>query len=370
MNDDVFRRLARRLDAIPNGFPATESGVELRLLAHIFTAEQATLAAVMQLEPETAATIGARAGVEKRQAHRTLKSMARLGLVHVTRAKGRLLFGLVPFVVGFYEAQLPRMDAELAQLFEAYLQESRGATIYGPTPLHRVIPVGEAIPAGAEVFTHDHATRLISEAKAWSVRDCICRVQKRLIGEGCDHPVENCLVFAPVAGVFDHAPVGRAITREEALDILDQAAAAGLVHTTGNYRDGHTYICNCCTCSCGILRGMAEFGVLSAVARAPFEAQVAEDLCAACGDCVARCQFQALSLGDGGAVVDRLRCVGCGQCVSVCATGALQMRRRPAHEVAPLPADEAAWLAQRAHTRGITWPEVPPDLAGEGSGLA
>ncbi|MDY7079365.1 MAG: hypothetical protein SXV54_20825 [Chloroflexota bacterium] len=29
---DVYRKLARRLGAIPNGFPATESGVELRLL--------------------------------------------------------------------------------------------------------------------------------------------------------------------------------------------------------------------------------------------------------------------------------------------------------------------------------------------------
>ena len=37
MTDDIYRKLAQRLDAIPNGFPATESGVELRLLAKIFT---------------------------------------------------------------------------------------------------------------------------------------------------------------------------------------------------------------------------------------------------------------------------------------------------------------------------------------------
>lgn len=49
MPEDVYRKLARRLDTIPNGFPATGSGVELRMLATIFTLEKAALAAVMRL---------------------------------------------------------------------------------------------------------------------------------------------------------------------------------------------------------------------------------------------------------------------------------------------------------------------------------
>ena len=44
MPEDVYRKVARRLDAIPNGFPATESGAELRLLAKIFTHQEAALA--------------------------------------------------------------------------------------------------------------------------------------------------------------------------------------------------------------------------------------------------------------------------------------------------------------------------------------
>jgi electron transport complex protein RnfB len=47
MSQDVYRRLAERLDAIPNGFPATESGVELKLLAKIFAPEEAALASVI-----------------------------------------------------------------------------------------------------------------------------------------------------------------------------------------------------------------------------------------------------------------------------------------------------------------------------------
>jgi ferredoxin len=284
--------------------------------------------------------------------------MAKLGLIYAGRGEGKLTFALMPFVVGVYEYQLPRINAEMAQLFEAYLQESRGSTIYGPTPVHRVIPVEEAVPVDVEIYTYESAAALLEGSKSWAVRDCICRVQKRLIGDGCDHPVENCLVFAPVEGVFDHSTVDRAISKDEALQILRETEEAGLVHTTGNYRDKHSYICNCCTCSCGILRGVAEFGILSAVRHSDFRAVVDADLCAACGDCVERCQFGALSIPEYVAEVDPLHCVGCGQCITVCSTGAMGMVRRPEPETVPLAADLADWTAQRARERGMTLSET------------
>ncbi len=49
MTDDVYRRLAQRLDALPHGFPSTESGAELRLLEKIFEPEEANLASVMRM---------------------------------------------------------------------------------------------------------------------------------------------------------------------------------------------------------------------------------------------------------------------------------------------------------------------------------
>ena len=354
MSEDVYRQLAQRLDAIPNGFPATESGAELRLLAKIFTPEQAALAAVMSLEYESAESIAARAGVDARAAHRQLKEMARQGLIVAGRGERRLGFRLMPFVVGVYEEQLPRLDAELAGLFEAYLQESRGRTIYGPTPMQRVIPVEEAVPVDVEIFPFERASALVEGAKAWAVRDCICRAQQRLIGQGCDHPGHNCLLFAPVEGVFDHSQVDQPISKEEALRILSEAEAAGLVHTTGNYRDQHNYICNCCTCCCGILRGVAEFGILSAVAHSAFRVVADAEACAGCEDCVARCQFGALSVPDDVCVVDILHCVGCGQCVTVCPSDALHMTRRAESEMVPLAADRHDWMAQRAEARGLT----------------
>jgi electron transport complex protein RnfB len=353
MSENAYRRLARTLDAIPNGFPATESGVELLLLAKIFAPEEAALAAVMGLSREPADQIAARAGVDPEFAYTTLKTMVRKGQIRGGRKDGQLAFGLLPFVVGIYEEQLSRMDRELAELFERYFQESFGQ-ISGVAPaLQRVIPVEESIPAGIEIYPYERATELLENAKAWGVRDCICRVQQKLIGKGCDRPVNNCLSFAPVEGVFDHNETIRAISKEEALRILHEAEDAGLVHSPGNYRDGNRYICNCCTCCCGVLRNIAEFSIPTAIASSAFVAVVDAAGCAGCGDCLERCQFGALALPDDLCLVDAGRCVGCGLCATVCPTEALHLERRPAGEIPPPPADFMDWMAQRARARGL-----------------
>jgi electron transport complex protein RnfB len=354
MSEDVYRRLARTLDAIPNGFPPTESGAELRLLAKIFTPEEAALVTVMRLSREPADKIAARAGVDPGEAYHTLKAMARKGQIRAGRKDRQLAFGLLPFAVGIYEEQLTRMDEELARLFEEYFQEARGAITRQSPPIHRVLPVEEAIPAGIEILPYERASQLLENAQAWGVQDCICRVQQKLIGRGCDRPVENCLVFAPVEGAFDHREGTRAITKEEALQILREAEDAGLVHSPGNYRDGHNYICNCCVCCCGVLRSVAEFGVPTAIASSSFVAVVDQDLCAGCGDCLARCQFAALAVPDGVCLVDPLRCVGCGLCAAVCPSEALHLEHRPESQISRPPADLREWMAQRAQARGLT----------------
>ena len=354
MSEEMYCKLAQRLDAIPNGFPATQSGVELRLLAKIFTPEEAALASVMRLTREPAADIAARAGVETAAAYRTLKGMVRKGLVRLKRGEGRLVFGLMPFVVGIYEEQLPRMDAELAALFEAYYQETQAGITRDTPALHRVIPVEKAIPFEVEIFPYEQAFELLEEAKSWGVRDCICRVQQRLVGKGCDRPVENCLIFAPIEGAFEHSQTTRAISKQDALRILGEAEDAGLVHSAANYREQHYYICNCCTCCCGVMRGIAEFGIPTAITSSDFHATVDEDKCIGCGDCIERCQFAALSIPEYLCTVDHARCVGCGLCAIACSTGAMHLERRAPGEVPPPPADVKEWRAQRAQQRGIS----------------
>jgi len=359
MPDEAYRRLAARLDEIPNGFPRTESGVELRLLAKMFTPEEARLASGMRLTPEPAAAISARANLDEETALDLLSAMATKRVIRLASVDGGPAFSLMPFVVGFYEMWLPRMDAEFAALFEAYCQEGGVAGILrdGP-PVHRVIPVDTAIPFEVEIFPYERASALLDGAKSWGVRDCICRVQKRMIGQACDHPVENCLMFAPVENAFAGSEDIRPIDKAEALAILHEAGEAGLVHSSGNYRRGNSYICNCCTCSCGVMRGIAEFGIQNAVARSGFGAVVDAELCVACGTCLDRCQFGALSLPNGAAVVDAARCTGCGLCVTSCTTDALRLERVARDEAPKPPATPRHWMRDRADARGISLDDV------------
>jgi ferredoxin len=140
------------------------------------------------------------------------------------------------------------------------------------------------------------------------------------------------------------------------MDTLQRAAQAGLVHCVSNNQQELWYICNCCTCSCGILRGMVDLGIANVVARSAFVNQVDEDLCAACGECVEVCQFNALAL-NGTVIVSEVRCAGCGVCVPVCPQGALALVRRLGEAEPPL--SEADWAAARQVKRRFSdknWP--------------
>lgn len=354
MDRNVYRQLAEALDRTPNGFPATGSEVELRLLAKMFAPEEALLASVMGLTPEPVAVIAERAGVAPEDASAALSRMAAKGLVGAARQGGPALFALRPFIVGSYESQLPRMDAELAALVEQYFQETRGKIARDLPYLHRVLPVEQAIPFELEIFPHERAAELLDGARSWAVRSCICRVQQRLVGKGCDHPLENCLVFAPVGGVFDGDAVNRGITKQEALEILREAAESGLIHSTGNYSSGNHYICNCCTCCCGVLRNVADLGMSWTVARSGFRALVDDHSCTGCGACADRCQFHALSISMGTCHVDARHCSGCGQCTMACPVGAMSLLRLSESDAVKPPADAEEWRAERAQLRKQT----------------
>jgi len=347
----VYRKLQEHLDATPNGYPSTESGVDLRLLAKIFEPEEAALALCLCLEPESVETIAERAGLDASGAQSRLLTMVDKGQISGGARHSQRWFQLLPFAVGFYEEQLPHMDLELATLVEEYYQETHGALTRHAPSIHRVIPVGEAIPFDLEIYAYEKAASIVDKARSWGVRDCICRVQQHLIGKGCDAPIENCLVLAPVPNAFDDSDVDRAISKEEALQILQEAEDAGLVHSTGNFRRSNPYICNCCTCCCGVLRGVAEFGVPSAVAKSDFQAVVDDVLCIGCEQCLERCSFGALSMVDGCSVVDLQRCVGCGLCATVCPVDALSLQRRPQGEVAAPPANITKWRKERMAAR-------------------
>jgi ferredoxin len=271
--------------------------------------------------------------------------MAKKGLIGFGKtAEGKPGFWLMPFVVGIYEAQGEWIDAELARLFEEYFIQAFGRMLEEKPQLHRVVPVGESIANTMEVRPFESASGLVERMQSWGVIDCICRKQKALVGKACGHPVDVCMVLSSAPDAFSGDGYIRKLSREQAHQTLQRAAQAGLVHCVSNNQSEVWYICNCCTCSCGILRGMADLGLANVVARSAFVNRVEDDLCIACGECLEACQFGALSL-DASVQVNEMRCVGCGVCVPVCPQGALSLVRRDGESMPPV--DESEWRAAR-----------------------
>jgi NAD-dependent dihydropyrimidine dehydrogenase PreA subunit len=346
---DPYQKLAECLDRIPNGFPKTESGIELKLLAKLFTPEEAALASSLSLELRSVKDIAAMNGMGEMEVKSILIRMVKKGLIDMKRREGEgFTFCLIPFVVGFYERQNAKIDKEFAELFEAYYKEGFHKTMLVNPSVHRVIPVEKTIPVSTNVMPYEKASTYLDEAQSWGVLNCICRVQQRLIGKGCDHALENCLVFSTRPGAFDRTDDIRAITKADALEILAEADREGLIHATANSQTEVNYICNCCTCSCGVLRGMVEYGNADIIARSDFYAVVDKDLCSACEDCLGRCQFQALKMADDICAVNTSLCIGCGLCVTVCPTQALSLVLKEKADITPPAFSEEEWRKKRA----------------------
>jgi electron transport complex protein RnfB len=343
MTDEIYQQLADALDRLPNRYPRTETGVEIRILKKIFTPEEAQVASHLTKDMEPAEEIALKAGMKTQELSQILLGMAKRGLIWFSRQDDRAVFRLAPFVVGFYEAQLDTMDHELAHLVEAYMAGGGAAAIMGPEPaLHRVLPTQKTVKT-EWILPYEDVREILSNAKTYHVEPCICRKEQELNGHKCDFPKETCLSFSN----RERAPIQGDLSREEALKFLDWSEEIGLVHTVSNVIDGLTYVCNCCGCCCGILRGINDWGIENSVAFSNYFSIIDADACSGCGVCIERCQVHAISEQDGFAVVERSHCIGCGLCVSGCTTGAARLELRTENERIIPPMDFTTWEQQR-----------------------
>ena len=354
--DSPYRRLASSLDGLPNRFPPAKDGSDLRLLACLFTPEQAGLAAGLLPELETSTQIYRRLGTDLHETAILLKEMSQKGLIAVGKtAQGQLGFGLLPFIVGIYENQNKRIDTELAQLFEDYYLQAFGGSLEIKPQVHRVIPVGESIPNSAEVMPYEQAGEILKRFTKFAVAPCICREEKGFSGESCGKPLETCLLMGGAAESYlDHLRA-REITYEEAVHILEIADRAGLVLQPVNTQDSANFCC-CCGDCCGVLRNVKRHPQPSRMMASAFYAVLDQDQCDACGTCLERCQMDAITI-DSYAHINLDRCIGCGLCVTTCQQEAIQLKRKPENEVPHVPQNTLELYARVAAAHGVL-PEI------------
>ncbi|MBI4767311.1 MAG: 4Fe-4S binding protein [Deltaproteobacteria bacterium] len=327
-SQDPYEKLREFLDQLPLGYPRTESGVELKILKKLFTEAEAELAALLIPVPEEARQISERCGVSLPGLEEKLESMSRKGLIFRVHRQGKTLYNTAPFMIGLYEYSVDKMDRELAELCRQYYEEAYQTEMGASNiPGFKVIPVTQRVDADLVLFPFEKLKEEVRAARKIAVAECVCRKETRLLDHGCDYPRETCLSFGTAAEYYIENGMGREITAEEAIKILEETDQAGLVHAGANTRH-LANICNCCPCCCASMKGMVTKGhQKEKYMNALYEAVIDRESCLACEECSTRCPVQAIVIEDS-AVVNRDKCLGCGLCAGVCPSEAITLHLR------------------------------------------
>jgi Pyruvate/2-oxoacid:ferredoxin oxidoreductase delta subunit len=342
-NDQVYIRLQKHLDRQPVGFPATRSGVEIKILKHIFTPEEAEIVSFLNYKPEPLKTIfrKVRHLVESPdKLDDILDLIQKKGGIESTIKNGSKHYCCAPLVVGMYELQLDRLTPEFIKDFNEYTSDIKFGIEFLSTelPQMRTIPVSRSIHPQHNVSTFDEVTTLLQQAEdPFVIIECICRKKKSIEGKSCEvtDRKETCLAIGSIARTVLQSGTGREITRDEALTIIEQNQKQGLVLQPSNTEKAE-FICSCCGCCCGMLAVHRIIPKPLDFWASNFQAEVDRATCVGCGSCEEWCQVGAVSVSESSqkAAVDLNRCIGCGVCVSNCPTESISLLKKPT-EVRP-----------------------------------
>jgi Fe-S-cluster-containing hydrogenase component 2 len=343
---DVYRRLQQHLDRMPVGFPATASGVELRILRRLFTPEEAEVALSLSVLPERLERIHRRdrsSGRSREELERILDRLAEKGAIlggkAFARRDGTKRYSKALLAIGMYELQVDRLTKELEEDVTQYMKEAFGrALLTGKTTQLRTVPVNARFVPERRVGRYDDARTLLQESRGpFAVMNCVCRQGKDLLGARCRQTDvrRTCLALRSVARSAVAFGIGAEVTRLDALALVEQAEREAMVLQPSNTRDP-LFMCFCCGCCCGLLLAAKQFPRPAEYLHSNYYAAVAADLCSDCQTCRSRCPMEALDSGDDGVtVVDLERCIGCGLCVTTCSTGAIRLVAKPKPTVPP-----------------------------------
>ncbi len=359
-NDQVYIKLQKHLDSQAVGFPATKTGVEIRILKHIFAPEEAEIASFLSYKFEPLKIIYSRVEhlVESpEELEKILDRIQKKGGIEFKIKNGKKHYCNAPLVVGMYEFQLNRLTPEFIKDFNDYTSDKKFGIEFLSTelPQMRTIPVAKSIHPQHNVSTFDEVTTLLQQAEEpFVIIECICRKKKAMDGEVCDATdrKETCLAIGSMARMLLLSDTGREITRDEAMSIIEQNQKQGLVLQPSNTEKAE-FICSCCGCCCGML------GVHKTIPKpldfwaSNFYAVVDTNTCEGCGTCEEWCQVGAVSVSENKqhAVVDLNRCLGCGVCVSNCPTESISLLKKPS-EVRPPQSREELYDIIMARKKG------------------
>jgi len=356
----AYARLTDRLNLHPQGAPPSD--LLAAILRMLVSEREAELISLLPLRPFTVSAAARRWKMDEATAGKVLDELAgRALMVDIPGPEGPV-FILPPPMAGFFEFSLMRVRDDLDQkvlseLFYQYINVEdefiKNLIAGGTTHIGRVFVDEGALPAqpALEILDWERSSRMIADATAVGVGICYCRHKMEHVGKACDAPLDTCLSLNMVADSLVRHGHARAISKDEAMRVVEKSREKHLVQFGENVRQGVNFICNCCGCCCEALVGYKKFAMMKPVHPAPFLPESAgETLCRACGKCVKLCPVQAWSMAGGRPELNADVCLGCGVCVRGCPFGALRLSRLERGPITPL--DTAERVVRMAVERG------------------
>lgn len=338
---DVYERLREKISSWPIRVQRTKEVLEM--LRIIFTKEEAEFLAQFASpyqDPETIDQIVEKTGNPRERVQNIVDRLVSRGLLFrfTSKSEGKVYHSLMPMIPGIFEFYFSSggdsdEKRKAGRLFEEYYINGggleTGASNYPwarVMPIEKTITVNKQISSGHMILPFEKMSEFIKTSRKIAVINCACRTKKK-----CDHPLETCLIFDYFAEYMVEKGSGRYLSVEQALGLLEETEKAGLVHSTINTQTRPQFVCNCCTCSCVILRGLSELHNPRAIAKSNFLPVRDEEQCIKCKKCVDICPLKAnLFHGSHDKEPERIlfskeKCIGCGLCAYHCPSDAVKL---------------------------------------------
>ena len=315
------------------------------LAAYLYSPVEAEIACAMPYDFATAREIAVNIpGSHPEKIAEHLETMANKALIHSKKENGETLYELLPLFPGAMELQFWRDDKEYLGKLDILLGQylvamwglrKAGAPIVTETPSSpRKVAVDQEIMSRSTIIPYAEMKELIKQSEYIGVALCHCRQLGEQWGKACSRPMDNCMILGSSAKFTIEKGLTKRLNVEQALQVLEEAEKACLIHQYADTPDHFSNIlCNCCSCHCIALKGYKKSPVPSQAVIARYLIKIDDEACTTCEACLERCQMDALKMEGGKLTRDEARCIGCGLCMYVCPVEALSLEKRPAGKI-------------------------------------
>lgn len=325
----VYVRMRNRINRIGKGIGSIPQANSFEMIMELWSEKDAEDYLKMPLhEVFTAADYAVEAGISEEEALKILDDQAHRNLIWKAVRGGLPVYALMPYINGFWE--FGELDRALHGTIEDVAHfDTLGITGADPNgngfdttfPLFRSYPISADVVEGGKLHPYEDWRAIIKRHKTITVSPCQCRTMWTALGVPFpeEHPMTTCLSLGEMAEYFIENDIGKQITQDEAIKVVEDIISRGMV-VEAICAKNPDIICCCHSESCGNL--MAYRGIDGkAAASKYFNAYTLDydkDKCLKCGLCVNKCPMHSIQQGEDGYVTLDDACVRCGQCVPDC----------------------------------------------------